>query len=148
MLNKINEIRELLGDEYHLSVIYDPEEPQWVLYRNYLDTQVYFSEDNEAIMSSKTNTYDELYKFAKEHHKVDGFKIELYTYQIIAVLMFILNIVNFKIKIEMITGFIYGVDLMIIVGCLIKAIVFNKNDKVDMRNIQEQVKRNIERINK
>lgn len=149
MSNKINEIRKLLGNEYHLYEGVSINGIKWILYRRYLDSKVYFSNDNEAIMSSETNTIDDLYKFAKDHHKVDEIEVELTIDSIIAFLLMILQIINFAVlKNDYIKGLILGSDLMIIISCLTKLIIVEKNNKKELNEIREQFKRNIERMEK
>ncbi len=149
MLNKINKIRKLLGNEYHLCIKYNPDNPEWILYRNYMDKQVYFSLDNEAIMSSENNSLDDLYKFAKEHHKINGILVETHIHSIIAFLLLIIQIINIIIiKSDYVKGLILGADYIIIINCLIKLVVLSINSKKEENELKEQFKRNIERKHK
>lgn len=76
----MKEIRRLLGEDYHLSETiggdyFNDVPTEWHLYKKYADLDVYYSDDNKEIMSSKTHTMEDLYKFAKTHHKIDGVSV-------------------------------------------------------------------------
>ena len=140
-IEKISEIRALLGNDYHLSVkysIFESKIQEWKLYRNYNDTKVYFSPDNKLIMSNETNTIDDLYNFAKKHHKIDE---HLYMSKFNIIIAFIcmglviLNIVFFNN--DVLRGFIFGIDFMIIISSLLSHNIWNKNLKVNMLELQE-----------
>ena len=144
-MKSIEEIRKLLGNDYHLSVkysVFESKIQEWKLYRNYNDTRVYFSPDNKLIMSNETNTIDDLYNFAKKHHKIDE-HLYMSKFNIIiawlCLLLVILNIVFFKN--DIIRGFILGIDFMIIVSSLVSHNIWNKNWKVNMLELQENLEK-------
>ena len=144
-IKEIKKIRKLLGNDYHLGIKYSAFESkiqEWKLYKNYNDTRVYFSPDNKAIMSNETNTIDDLYNFAKKHHKIDE-HLYMSKFNIIiawlCLLLVILNIVFFKN--DIIRGFIFGIDFMIIVSSLVSHNIWNKNWKVNMLELQENLEK-------
>lgn len=146
MKYRISKIRKLLGNDYHLCTELSINGFEWTLYKNYLDTKIYYSSDNEAIMSSKTNSLDDLYKFAKDHHRINEIAVETYIYSIIATLLLIIQIINIAvIKNDYIKGLILGANYMIIISCLVKLVVLTINSKKEENEIKEQFKRNIER---
>lgn len=137
------EIRKLLGRQFHLCISYDNLiNPKWSLYRNYIDSKVYFSEDNEVIMSSETNTIDELYEYAKKHNRIDEHFFIGKMFVIIASILFISMIINEAFfHNEMLTGFILGGDIMIICYSSISHIIWNNNYKVEMLELKENYDR-------
>lgn len=68
-LKKLDELRKYTKDKYHFCVSTNLEKNEWQLYRRYIDQDVYFSQDNKAIMTSETNTIEELEKYLKEHYE-------------------------------------------------------------------------------
>lgn len=147
VIKKINKIRSLLGNDYHLSVTYSIFESkihEWQLYKNYNDARVYFSPDNKLIMSNETNTIDDLYNFAKKHHKIDE-HLYMRIFNIIiawlCLLLMILNTVFFEN--DIIRGFTFGIEFMIIVSSLVSHNIWNKNLKVNMLELQENYRKNI-----
>lgn len=127
-------IRKLLGNKYHLSISYesDWENPKWVLFKKIDDLYAYYSEDNKAIMSSETNTEDELYKFAKEHHEIDEHHFMGILNVILAWFVMIIIIINVFIQDATIRGFTYGIDFTIMIYCLISYRIYKKNSKIKM----------------
>lgn len=136
-----SKIRELLGNEYHLSTEYKGEkEPiRWVLYRRYKDTDIYFSEDNKPIMSSDTHSMVELYKYAKSHQRVDGI---MKTRWVICVILFINAILSFSniyfnSKIIRTIVLVNDFDFLLIYAVLFY--FWHKNNKVDMLELKENL---------
>lgn len=142
-MEKEFEIRKLLGNEYHLSISYNEglENPRWVLFRKYTDTKVYFSEDNEPIMSSEKNSINELYQYAKKHHKIDEHSFILKLNIIVAWVVLILMIINFLFfKNEIFRGLLLGIDLTIIFYSIVSHIIWEKNWKVSKEEWKENIK--------
>lgn len=140
MNNKERKIRELLGDRFHLCISYEDgiDNPKWSLFRNYDDSKVYFSNDNEVIMSSETNTIDELYEYAKKHHKIDEHLSISKLNVIVAWIGMIVMTINFIFfKNEALRGFVLGIDFMIIIHCVVSHNIWNKNWKVRMMELRE-----------
>lgn len=137
-----NKIRKLLGNEYHLSIHYksDMNNYRWVLFKKYDDTKIYFSEDNEPIMSSETNTIDELYEYAKKHHKIDEHFTILKSSIFVACInlfVIVINIIFFNN--QFIRGFIWGVDFVIILNSIILHIIWEHNWKVRQEILKENI---------
>ena len=139
-MTKESEIRKLLGDRFHLCVSYEDgfDNPKWILFRNYDDSKVYFSNDNGVIMSSETNTIDELYEYAKSHHQIDEHfsigRLNIIMAWVCMILM-IINIILFKN--ETLRGLLIGIDLMIIIYSIVSHHIWNKNWKVRMLELRE-----------
>lgn len=137
MNKEFNKIRKLLGNEYHLSETISINGIKWVLYKRYKDSKVYFSKDNEPIMSSDTHTLEQLKEYAKTHHKVDFGMLIVKIYIFIALFNFISVIANFFIKSKFISGLNNGISLIIIITCLVDYYVLNKNYKVEhLENVE------------
>lgn len=144
MKNRERKIRKLLGDKFHLCISYENslDDPKWSLYRNYVDSKVYFSNDNKIIMSSETNTIDDLYEYAKEHHQIDEHFIMSKSNVIIAWIFMLITIINIILfKNDILRGFIFGVDIMIIFYSILSYIIWNKNWKVRMLELRENLKK-------
>ena len=138
-MNKEKEIRKLLGNRYHLTISYDKnlELERWILFRKYYDSKIYFSEDNEAIMSSDKNTWEELYEFAKKHHKVDD---NMKTRRIIMIMAWIncfLSIANIFWGNKTIRTIVLVNDFDLLFIYITLTYFWNKNLKVDMLELRE-----------
>lgn len=144
MMEKLEKIRKILGKDYHLCVGYDPicENVEWKLFKKYTDLNVYYSNDNKAIMNSDDNTIDELYEYAKTHHKInENFafrKIWIYL-SIMTNIIFIINIVF--IHSGILSGIILGVYVSLFLNNIIGSYIFNKNLKVEMLEHRENFKK-------
>lgn len=138
MNKEFNKIRKLLGNEYHLSETISINDIKWVLYKRYKNSKVYFSKDNEPIMSSDTHTLEQLKEYAKTHHKVDFGMLIVKIYIIIAIINLISIVLNsFIIKSKFISGLNNGISLIIIITCLVDYYVLSKNYKVDhLENVE------------
>lgn len=138
MNKEFNKIRKLLGNEYHLYEKISINGIKWILYRRYKDSKVYFSDDNEPIMSSDTHTLEQLKEYAKTHHKVDFGVVIAKIYIIIAIINLICVVLNsFIIKSKFINGLNNGISLIIMISCLVDYYVLNKNYKVEhLENIE------------
>ncbi len=135
-------IRKMLRNDYHLCVEHKEDgKIGWSLYRNYIDSRVYFSKDNKAILTSKTNTYEELYKYAKEHRKYDLDRMLGITMIIVSCILVILSIVNIFIGNICLRGFLFGANTIIIAVSIISFNVFNKNSNVEFLELKENLER-------
>lgn len=144
MNKKENEIRKLLGNRYHLYTSYriDLEEPEeWKLYKKYDDPLMYFSVLNQPIMTSKKNSFDELYEFAKKHHEIDEHHFMGLLNVIVAWFAMIIIIINIFIQDETIRGFTFGIDFMIIIYGLVSLKIYKKNHKIKMLEQVENFKK-------
>ena len=149
MNKEIRKIRKLLGDRFHLCVKYDDnvEPSEWHLFRRYGDAKVYFSKDNGEIMSSETNTLEDLMVFAKKHHKIDE---HLAISKIIIVILYITLIVcllnafvwnNAYVRTAVLTIDFFGVLISYSMH-----LIWNKNWKVDMYELDENYKQTLKEI--
>ena len=137
----MNKIRKLLGDKYHLSehILEDGSE-EWVLFKRYDEPKIYFSKDNTSIMSSETNTIEELYEFAKKHHEIDEHQTMGIVNIVVAWIALIILIINmFVFKNNSIRWFIVGINFCVIIYSFISHIIWNKNWKVKMLEIKERL---------
>lgn len=144
---RLNKLRKYTKDKYHLCVSTDLEKNEWQLYRRYVDQDVYFSKDNKAIMTSETNTIDELEKYLKEHYEPDFSdvvnKASLYIMAVLWIL-YIAVLIIFK-KSTYFSGFLLGGLVINLVYLVISArlnqrhydVVFlelvEESDKLDKR---------------
>ncbi len=142
-IERIEKIRKILGDEYHLSAFVGLEEVKyWVLYKKYRDSKIYYSEDNKPIMASDNNSLDELYDFAKKHHKIDEHIVLNLVDVVIALITLVLVVVNgFFIKSELLRGVFLGVDLLMWINVVVGHIIYKKNQKVDFLETIEYIER-------
>lgn len=142
-IERIEKIRKILGDEYHLSAFVGLEEVKyWVLYKKYRDSKIYYSEDNKAIMASDNNSLDELYDFAKKHHKIDEHIVLNLVDVVIALITLVLVVVNgFFIKSELLRGVFLGVDLLMWINVVVGHVIYKKNQKVDFLETIEYIER-------
>ena len=146
---KYKKIRELLGNEYHLSVeMIDFEHDKWVLFKKYDDSKVYFSKDNEPIMTSETHTYKQLYEFAKNHHKIDEHLVMNMVGIIFLLIAFILSAINIFLHSSTIRIIIWTTEIIIITENIISHNIWKKNWKVRMITLKENFKRNNEKLYK
>lgn len=141
----LHNIRELLGNRYHFHEEYDENLNlvRWVLFRNYDDMRIFLSPDNKAIMSSEKNTLKDLYDYAKTHHVIDEHRFMsifgIY-YSIFALLLTFINIIF--LNNDTLRGFIYGIDLTVILYCSISHKIWNKNWKIKTFELKENFIRN------
>ena len=135
-MKKEAKIRSMLGKNFHLGII---NEKEWNLFRKYKDWDIYISKENEAIMTSKTHTEKELYKFAKKNRKYDIESVNNSINIIVAWLCCLVLIINAFIKIEWLRYFIWGVDFYIIFSCIYRIILLEHNHKVFMNQIKEEL---------
>jgi len=145
-MKNIGKIRNLLGNRYHLSVEYNGincEKIHWVLFKKYDNCDpIYWSSDNKPIMNSDDNTEEELYEFAKKHKKIDVENINRQIRTILIYLILLLSLINvFFINSKIITIIVLTSDAIFLLLMIIDFIIFNKNYKVDMLEITENIKR-------
>lgn len=140
MNKKELKIRKLLGyEDYHLYSENDFE--NWKLFKKYKNFERYISNENKPIMTSETHTIDDLYKFAKKHHKIDESKGTSTTLITIAFINLFIAIVNLFLKINYIRGFIMGINLTILIISFTKLIIADKNMKVFDLECEEEFER-------
>lgn len=142
------EIRKLLGKDYHLSIVTDGKElKQWILFKKYKDTDVYFSKDNKSIMSSEENTEEELYEFAKKHHRLDYREVEARVRIISLICVFILSIINIFID-GVLLEFVLISDFWLLIWMFVNNKIFINNWKVDMLELHENFQKRKKKISK
>ena len=143
MNEKEIKIRKLLGNEYHLCVEHDENMKikTWVSIKKYKNPQIYFSDINKPIMTSENNTIDDLYEFAKKHHKIDVTKSILMVNTIIyfvSMIVLTLNIIFFNN--DFIRYFILGMDIATIIIDIAIYKARNHNFDVDMLEYKEMLR--------
>lgn len=139
MKERERKIRKLLGNEYHLCSHYEGLNlEKWFLFKNYKNPKIYFSDTNKPIMTSENNTTDDLYEFAKKHHKIDV-TISIMTFNtiicFICAIALILNLII--LENDFIRYFVLGIDLTVIVIDIIIYEISNHNFNVDMLEHKE-----------
>lgn len=137
---KLNKLRKYTKDKYHLCVSTDLEKNEWRLYRRYIDQDVYFSQDNKAIMTSETNTIEELEKYLKEHYEPSFWdvvnKASLYIMAILWIL-YIAVLIIFKKSIY-ISGFLLGGLVINLVYLVISARLNQRHYDVVFLELKEE----------
>ena len=142
MSEKESKIRKLLGNEYHLCSHYEGLNlEKWYLFKKYKNPKIYFNDINKPVMTSESNTIDDLYEFAKKHHKIDVTKSILMVNTIIcfvSMIVLALNIIFFNN--DFIRYFILGIDIAIIIIDIVIYKVNNHNFDVDMLEYKEMLR--------
>ena len=147
-MKREQEIRKLLGKDYHLSIETDGKElKRWILFKKYKDTDVYFSKDNKPIMSSEENTEKELYEFAKKHHRLDSREVEDRVIRISLICVFILSIINIFID-GVLSEFVLISDFWLLIWMFVNHKIFINNWKVDMLELHENFQKRKKEISK
>lgn len=131
-------IRGMLGYKYHLCSNNDGE---WVLYRYYRDPEVYFSKDNKAIMSYKTDTEEDLYEYLKAHREWNLDLIITKTIGAILFVVWLMAVINiFKhsdtLRLVIAAGFLPNIIIS-----LVMSIVRHHNMKVSYRDLMYTAKK-------
>lgn len=140
-MNEFKEIIKLLGTEYHLGVKIGIEKNSWKLFRNYIDTDVYFSKDNKAIMTSEKNTLEELHEFAKKHHKIDEHFVMNKISMIFSMIVCFIAVSNIYFKNNYIFVFILTSCFYNISYSVIAYYIWNKNANVRMLELRENMEK-------
>ena len=143
--DKMYEIRRLLGDRFHLceEISFGEDICKWSLFYKYDDLKVYFSPDNKKVMSSETNTIDELYEFAKNHYKMNIFSVLCKSLFAMTTALCVVSIINFLfIGSHFISGYLIGADVIIFFVMTLTHLVHKQNHKLRMRELFEFWRRN------
>lgn len=135
-LKNERKIRKMLGKNYHLMVSSDGK---WSLFRKYDDWDKYISPNNKAIMTSETNTEDELLKFAKEHKRYDELKIRCIVRSLILFVAVILSFMNCWLSSELIFGIVWGINISIIIINDAELIVAEHNFKITKKEFNREL---------
>ena len=142
-LKKLDELRKYTKDKYHFCVSTNLEKNEWQLYRRYIDQDVYFSQDNKAIMTSETNTIEELEKYLKEHYEPSFWdvvnKASLYIMAVLWVL-YIAVLIIFK-KSTYFSGFLLGGLVINLVYLVISAKLMQRHYDVVFLELVEESNR-------
>ncbi len=138
MNKKMRKIRKLLGEDYHICETLDIENGNsWVLYSTCNNNSIsYFSKYNKPIMTSEKNTLDELYAFAKRHHKLNGYLVS-FVLLIYAWFVFILSILNVFICSKLVNGFVLGSCVGVLLYSIVEGIISEHNLKVKKLEYKE-----------
>ena len=70
---KLIKIKEKINkNKFHLFVKTNMEDlTEWELYQNFAEYDMYVSRDNHAILSSRTDTFEDLEKYLKNHNGIN-----------------------------------------------------------------------------
>ena len=134
-LKNEEKIRKMLGKNYHLSV---SSEGEWFLYRKYDDWDSYTCPNNKAIMTSETNTEDELLKFAKEHKRYDESIVRYIVRALILLVAVILSFMNLWLSSTYIRGIICGIDITIVIIVVAELLVTEHNFKITKKEFNRE----------
>lgn len=130
-------IRKWLGDKYHLNVTLGGEKLEvesWNLFRKYPG---YLTDDSKAIMTSETNTDEELYKFAKKHRRFETNPIKNGLFIIIAFIAMLISFINIFLNNDYLKMFFYGTQFMIWFIAFPTFILIEHNIAVDEKETLE-----------
>lgn len=135
-------IREYLGDRYHLFVEYkSQEEIIWKVYRKY---EGWMFDNSKPVLEGDKSTEDELLNFAKKHRDYNESLILSKSMIIIATINLFIAVANCFFKNVFLRGFVYGVNLTIILLSFIKLRISSKRLKVselELKEAKERMKR-------
>ena len=142
-------IRRMLGGNYHLTEECkwnkDKLEETWKVYAVYSG---WLDDGSKPIMSSETHTYDDLYKFAKEHNVWDcDFVIGKVTI-VINIIAIIIAALNCFLNNKELRGFIYGTIIFCLIMSFTRLIISNHNWKISKLKFKERMKRYEKKENK
>lgn len=141
-----SKVRKLLGDNYHLKMEYKDKKVSWVLFRKYDDPKIYFSKDNRPIMTSETNTYEELLEYAKKHRKYNLERILSVQFMVSSSLLLIISIINIFINNIGIRYFLLGANFITLLTLLTISIISRRNFNVISNKYLEWLKDKNENI--
>ena len=128
MLKNEWKIRKLLGyKNFHLCTT---SEGEWKLYRNYDDNDLYMAPENEPIMTNETHTEKELLKFAKKNREYNIPLSMGYVRVVFAIINVILALSNCYLNSKELRGLVWGINIVIIVECIIQSLLSDHNAKV------------------
>lgn len=99
----------------------------------------YISPNNKAIMTSKTNTEDELLKFAEDHKRYDESKIRCIVRSLILFVAVILSFMNCWLSSELIFGIVWGINISIIIINVAELIVAEHNFKITKKEFNRDL---------
>lgn len=145
-LKSIQKINNQLGHEYHLAVKRESNKIAWSLYKKYDNPKVFFSKDNEAIMTSEKNSLEELKEFAKKHKKLTAINFEYPLSFIYTLLTLILAIANLWLNNTFIRGFILGINITTMFWLIIIEIKEVVNLKIKISDLKLHEKKLDEEI--
>ena len=140
-----NKIRRMLGRGYHLSTTYggeDVELTKWVLFKQYDNADpIYWSDDNQPIMSSDTHTFDELYEYAKKHKRFDIALSWLTLNLIMSYTILGIAIINIIVNSPFLKSVILTSNIFQIIHIIAYSIISKRNHKINMLEISENFER-------
>lgn len=122
-------IRSMLGNRYHLHESVGDEKEEWKLFVKY---DGWMEDGSKPIMTSETYTRQELEDFSKKREILSPNDL-MPTLIIMAIIMFVISVINIFIKIEFILGLTYGHVLMsLLISSKISSIK-NRNERNNLR---------------
>lgn len=139
-LKKLGELRKYTKDKYFLCISNYLEKNEWTLYRRYVDQDVYFSKDNKPIMTSETNTIEELEEYLKKHYEPSFWDVvNKFSLYIMAVLwiLYIAILIIFK-ESTYFSGFLLGGLVINLVYLVISARLMQRHYDVVFLELKEE----------
>lgn len=146
MEKKYSKVRNLLSNDYHLCMEFKDNNIEWKLFKKYDDPKIYFSKDNRPIMTSETNTYEELLEYAKKHRKYNLEIVLSVQFMISSSFLLIISIINIFIKNTGIRYFLWGANFITLLTLLTITIISKKNFNVISNEYLEWLKDKNENI--
>ena len=137
-------IRRMLGENYHLCEecgFDNGFKTTWKLYAKYAG---WIDDGSEPIMTSETHTYEDLYKFAKEHCVWDCDLVVGKASMVVLIIILVIAILNCFWNNKILMGFIWGINVFSIILSTTRFIVSNHNWKITQLKYKERWGRFIE----
>lgn len=135
-------IRRMLGENYHLCEELkwneDKLEEAWRLYEKHRD---WLEDGSKPIMTSETHTYEDLYKFAKEHRVWNCDLVVGKVSMVVLIIILVIAILNCFWNNKILMGFIWGINVFSIILSTTRLIVSNHNWKITQLKYKEHWER-------
>ncbi len=131
-------IREWLGNDYHLTITIGVGEPKWKLFEKY---EGWMHDGSGAIMTSETNTDEELYEFARKHRKYNISHSIGIANIIITFIAMVFIFIGIFINNDRLKAACLGMDLAVIIISLVKMNCIEHNHKIDILKFYERIER-------
>lgn len=135
-------IRRMLGENYHLyeecKWNEDKLEETWKVYAKYSG---WIDDGSKPIMTSETHTYEDLYKFAKEHNVWNCDLMIGKVTIVINIITIFIAVLNCFLNNKELRGFIWGTIIFSLIMSFTRLIISNHNWKISKLKFKEGMKK-------
>jgi hypothetical protein len=135
------EIRRMLGENYHIFETFEYENGYKETWKVYAKYSGWIDDGSKPIMTSETHTYEDLYKFAKEHNVWDCDLIVDKVSIVINIITVIIAALNCFLNNKELRGFIWGTIMFSLIMSFTRIIISNHNWKISELKFKERMKR-------